>query len=157
MRSQNEVIGILEAINPVDGYFDLDALEVLTGIGSLAGTAINHARLYEQVQTTQQRYLELFQDSIDPIIITDLRGKIIEANRQAELFTMFTKSDLFEFNISQLLSKDGETLQFDPSSIKPGVIETFEAKNSPPSIQNRSLLWCTFDPSPLRVVQITNG
>ena len=131
LRSQNEVIGILEAINPVDGYFDLDALEVLTGIGSLAGTAINHARLYEQVQTTQQRYLELFQDSIDPIIITDLRGKILEANRQAELFTLFDKTDLFEFNISQLLTKDGEALQFDPSAINPGAIETFEAKISP--------------------------
>lgn len=128
LRSQNEVIGILEAINPIDGYFDLDALEVLTGIGSLAGTAINHARLYEQVQTTQQRYLELFQDSIDPIIITDLRGIILEANRQAEVFT---RSDLIEFNISQLLTIDGETLQFDPSTIKPGVIETFEALTSP--------------------------
>jgi signal transduction histidine kinase len=103
LRSQNEVIGILEAINPVEGYFDLDALEVLTGIGSLAGTAINHARLYEQVQTTQQRYLELFQDSIDPIIISDQTGNLLEANRQAELFTKFNKSDLLECKIEQLL------------------------------------------------------
>jgi PAS domain S-box-containing protein len=133
LKSQNEVIGVLEAINPVDGYFDLDALEVLTGIGSLAGTAINHARLYQQVQTTQQRYIELFQDSIDPIIISDHTGKILEANRQAELFTNINKSDLLERNIKQLLTKNGESLRFDPSLINPGEIETSEAKFIPTS------------------------
>jgi hypothetical protein len=35
------VIGILEAINPLDPGFDPDALLVLTGIGSLAGNAIS--------------------------------------------------------------------------------------------------------------------
>jgi PAS domain S-box-containing protein len=131
LRSQNEVIGILEAINPVEGYFDLDALEVLTGIGSLAGTAINHARLYERVQTTQQRYLELFQDSIDPIIISDQTGNLLEANRQAELFTKFNKSDLLECKIEQLLFINGEVLHFDPSIINPGEIKTFEAEIAP--------------------------
>ena len=135
LRSQNEVIGILEAINPVDGYFDLDALEVLTGIGSLAGTAINHARLYEQVQTTQQRYLELFQDSIDPIIISDPVGLIIEANRQAELFTKYAKSALLECNINQLLFIDNEALEFKPEAISPGEIQTFEAEIHPKDIQ----------------------
>jgi len=131
LRSQNEVIGILEAINPVEGYFDLDALEVLTGIGSLAGTAINHARLHEQVQTTQQRYLELFQDSIDPIIISDQTGNLLEANRQAELFTKINKSDLLECKIEQLLFINGEALHFDPSIINPGEIKTFEAEIAP--------------------------
>lgn len=128
LRSQNEVIGILEAINPTDGYFDLDALEVLTGIGSLAGTAIKHARLYEQVQNTQQRYLELFQDSIDPIIISDRQGNILEANKQAELFTKINKSDLLAKNISQLIIRDGDALIFDPKEIETGQIKSFEAE-----------------------------
>jgi GAF domain-containing protein len=71
LRSRGRVIGILEAINPVENKFDPDALEVLTGIGSLAGTAIDHAQLFEQLQTAHQRYHELFQDSIDSIFISD--------------------------------------------------------------------------------------
>ncbi len=45
LRSQGKVIGVLEAVNPREGSFDPDALLVLTGIGSLAGTAIRHAQL----------------------------------------------------------------------------------------------------------------
>jgi len=131
LRSQNEVIGILEAINPVEGYFDLDALEVLTGIGSLAGTAINHARLYEQVQSTQQRYLELFQDSIDSIIITDQSGRILEANRQAELFTRFDKSDLLGKSIDRMLNRDNQAIHVDTESTKPGEITTYDAELTP--------------------------
>lgn len=59
----------------------------MTGIGSLAGTAIRHAQLFEQLQAAHQRYLELFEDSIDPIIITDWDGHILESNRRVELTT----------------------------------------------------------------------
>jgi PAS domain S-box-containing protein len=128
LRSQGEVIGILEAINPIDGKFDPDALEVLTGIGSLAGTAINHARLYEQVQSTQQRYLELFQDSIDPILISDKDMTILEANRQAEIVTEFDKDSLLAKSISQLISSNQEESGIDLGNLVPGEILSYEAE-----------------------------
>jgi PAS domain S-box-containing protein len=128
LRSQGEVIGVLEAINPIDGKFDPDALEVLTGIGSLAGTAINHARLYEQIQSTQQRYLELFQDSIDPILISDKDMKILEANRQAEMVTEFDKDSLSAKSISQLISSNQEEPGIDLGNLIPGEILSYEAE-----------------------------
>ena len=78
IRSQDEVIGVLEALNPLDGSFDDDALPVLTRIGSLAGTAISHAQLFERLEAAHQRYRELFEDSIEPILITDWEGCILE-------------------------------------------------------------------------------
>ena len=84
MYWRGEVIGVLEALNPNSGAFDPDALNVLTGIGSLAGTAIRHAQLFEDLQAAHQRYHELFEDSIDAIFITDWEGRIVEANHQAE-------------------------------------------------------------------------
>ena len=131
LKSQREVIGILEAINPIDGYFDLDALEVLSGIGSLAGTAINHARLYEQIQTTQQRYQDLFQDSIDPIIITDQSGRIIEANKQAERFTELDEAGLLGKDMQGLLTQKNDSGQLEPSDFSSGEIKTFEAELNP--------------------------
>lgn len=110
LRSRGRIIGILEALNPLEGKFDLDALEVLTGIGSLAGTALENARLYEQVQAVQRRYLELFQDSIDPILITDFSGAILEANRQAEITTGFERLELHGKNIGDLHAIDFDQL-----------------------------------------------
>ncbi len=110
LKARGRIIGVLEALNPSGGSFDLDALEVLTGIGSLAGSALENARLYEQVQAAQRRYLELFQDSIDPILITDLTGVILEANRQAEITTGFERMALQSRNIADLHAIDYKKL-----------------------------------------------
>jgi PAS domain S-box-containing protein len=110
IRSDGNVIGILEALNPIDGNFDPSALKVLTGIGSLAGIAIRHAQLFEQLQSAHQRYLELFEDSIDPIFITDWEGHIVEANRKAVLTTEYDKDTLSHLPIANLHAIDHTTL-----------------------------------------------
>jgi NtrC-family two-component system sensor histidine kinase KinB len=83
MRSQGRLMGVLEAFNPTTTSFDPDALLVLTGIGSIAGTAIHNAQLYEMLGVTERRYHELFDESINPILITNWRGQILEVNRRA--------------------------------------------------------------------------
>lgn len=108
IRSQGRVIGVLEAFNPIDGSFDPDALLVLTGIGSLAGSVIQHAQLFESLQAAHQSFQELFEDSMDPIVITDWEGKIVEANRQAALATRLSKEILRTMAIHQLHKVDAE-------------------------------------------------
>jgi two-component system, NtrC family, sensor histidine kinase KinB len=102
IQAQGRVIGILEAINPVAKSFDPDALLVMTGIGGLAGTTIQNAQLFERLQAAHQRYRELFDDSIDPMIITDWDGHILEANRQAVLLSGYSDETLRELSIDQL-------------------------------------------------------
>jgi PAS domain S-box-containing protein len=92
--SQDEVIGILEAINPRKGVFDSDALQVLNGISSLAGTAIRHAQLFEALQAAHKRYRDLFESNINSIIITDLFGEILEANQQSSILSHYDKEAL---------------------------------------------------------------
>jgi PAS domain S-box-containing protein len=99
---QGRVIGVLEAINPLAKSFDPDALLVLTGLGALAGTTIQNAQLFESLDLARKRYRDLFEDSIDPIIITDLRGKILEVNKQAVIFTGHSPSILHNFRIDQI-------------------------------------------------------
>ena len=96
------VIGTLEAVNPKEGIFDKDSLLILTGIANLAGTAIRHAQLFEQLQAAHQRYQDLFEDSIDPILITNWEGEILEANRKAVLASDYSKDDLHTMNIDQI-------------------------------------------------------
>ena len=102
IQAQGRVIGILEAINPIAKSFDPDALLVMTGIGGLAGTTIQNAQLFERLQAAHQRYRELFDDSIDPMLITDWEGQILEANRQAVSLSGYTDEALRNLSISQL-------------------------------------------------------
>jgi PAS domain S-box-containing protein len=102
IQSQGRVIGVLEAINPITRTFDPDALLVMTGIGGLAGTTIQNAQLFERLQAAHKRYRDLFEESIDPIVITDWDGHIIEANRQASLLSGYSREELQEMSIDQL-------------------------------------------------------
>ncbi|HEY5728998.1 MAG TPA: GAF domain-containing protein [Anaerolineales bacterium] len=102
IQSQGRVIGVLEAINPIARTFDPDALLVMTGIGGLAGTTIQNAQLFERLQAAHKRYRDLFEESIDPIVITDWEGRIIEGNRRASLLSGYTREELQEMSIDQL-------------------------------------------------------
>ena len=95
-------MGVLEAINPISQSFDPDALLVMTGIGGLAGTTIQNAQLFERLQAAHKRYRELFEDSIDPMIITDWEGRILEANRQAIWLSGYSNDELHRLSIDQL-------------------------------------------------------
>jgi PAS domain S-box-containing protein len=110
IRSRGQVIGVLEALNPADGAFDADAILVLTGIGILAGSTIRHAQLFERLQAAHQRYRELFEDSIDPILITNQEGIVLEANRQAAWMIGLDKDTLRSKAIGQLHTIDAGVL-----------------------------------------------
>jgi GAF domain-containing protein len=110
LKYHGSVIGILEVINPMDSSFDIDTNLLLSGIGSLAGTAVHHAQLFERLQAAHQSYRELFDDSIDPILITDWHGKIIEANRKAILTSGYSKEALRSMSILQLHTPNSELI-----------------------------------------------
>ncbi|HET9590970.1 MAG TPA: GAF domain-containing protein [Anaerolineales bacterium] len=102
VQAQGRTIGVIEAVNPIAKSFDPDALLVMAGIGGLAGTAIQNAQLFERLQAAHQRYRELFEDSIDPMLITDWDGRIVEANRQAVLLSGYEEETLRTLSIDQL-------------------------------------------------------
>jgi len=102
IQSQGKVIGVLMAINPISGAFDPDALLVMAGLGSLAGTTIQNAQYLERLQKAHKRYRELFEDSVDPIVITDWEGKVLEANRQAVVLSGYSNETLRTMSIDQL-------------------------------------------------------
>jgi len=102
IQAQNRVIGVIEAINPIAKVFDPDALLVMMGIGGLAGSTIHNAQLFERLQAAHKRYRELFEDNIDPMAITDWEGRILEANRQAQVLSGYSSEELHGLSIDQL-------------------------------------------------------
>ncbi len=102
IRVGGEIIGSLEAINPNKENFTPESLMVLNGLASLAGTAIRHAQLFEELQAAHRRYHDLFNDNIDPMFITDWEGAILEANHQAAMCSGYTKEALQQKHIDDL-------------------------------------------------------
>jgi two-component system, NtrC family, sensor histidine kinase KinB len=102
IHAQGKVIGVLEVFNPLNKVFDPDSILMLTGLGGLAGSTIQNAQLFESLDAAQQRYHDLFEDSIDPIFLSDLTGHIFEANRQAATFSGYSDEALRELSIEQV-------------------------------------------------------
>jgi NtrC-family two-component system sensor histidine kinase KinB len=126
--AQGRVIGILQAINPTAGVFDQDALLVLTGIGNLAGSTIRHAQLFEGLQAAHKRYRELFDDSVDPILITGWDGRVHEANRQAAVITEYSSGQLQELTIDQLQNVSFSDEIAGLETLKNGKMISFESE-----------------------------
>lgn len=144
IQSQGKTIGVLEAINPIAPTFDPDALTVMTGIGGLAGTTIRNAQLFEELQNTHQRYRELFEESIDPIFITDWEGKVVEANREAVSLSGYKNEDLHKMSIDQLhqvnwnkVGTDFEKLREDDGSSYESVLHKADSGKTPVEVHAR--------------------
>jgi PAS domain S-box-containing protein len=83
LLASGQLSGVLTLVHASPNFFQGEHLELLQAIADLAGIAVKNAHLYDSVQEAQRRYQELFEDSIDPILLTDWQGFILEANRQA--------------------------------------------------------------------------
>ncbi len=82
LKARDQLVGVLTIVHPEPNFFTQDQVTMLLTIADLSGIAIHNAILYASLQSSNQRYLELFEDSIDPIFITDWKGTITEVNRQ---------------------------------------------------------------------------
>ena len=127
IRARGNVIGVIEALNPNGGSFDAADLPVLDGIGNLAGTAIEHAQLFAQMESARTRYRELFEDSIDAIFVTDWQGNIAEANRQAELWIGFDEESLHSMNVHHFHEADYKALGKELANLKEGRSVSYES------------------------------
>ena len=83
-------------------------MSLLENIANIASSAIANAQQYAHTQAAEERYMNLFQDSIDPIVLTDLNGQIVEGNHCAFAF--------FGYNGDAFRLKQLETLHSLPSN-----------------------------------------
>jgi len=102
LKARDKLVGVLTIVNSQTNYFTLEHLALQQAIADMAGIAIHNARLYEEIENARKRYYDLFEDSVDPILVTDLKGNILEANRQALLVSGYTLDELTHYTIRDL-------------------------------------------------------
>lgn len=102
LLARDRLVGVLTLVHSTPKAFTSEHLELTQAIANQASIAVLNAQLFGQSQKAHQRYLELFAESIDPIFITDLEGKIIEANREAMKLSGYNAEELHKMSIDQL-------------------------------------------------------
>lgn len=126
VMARDELVGVLTMVHAMPGFFNEDDLALSKAIGDLAGMAIHNATLYESLNATKQRYYELFDGSIYPILITDMAGAILEANRQAASSSGSEIKDLIGRRILELLETDPARFTQDLKTLRLGKMVNFE-------------------------------
>lgn len=98
LMTRERLVGVLTMVHPAPGYFIQENLALLQAIADLAAMAIRNAQYYESMQIAHNRYYQLFEDSVYPILITSWTGTILEANRQASLSSGYSNEQLLTQN-----------------------------------------------------------
>ena len=100
--AREHLVGVLTLVHPTPNAFTSGHLDLMQAIADQASIAVFNARLYNDLQNAHQRYRELFEESIDPIFITDWEGRILEANREAMRLSNIRAEELRQMSIDQL-------------------------------------------------------
>lgn len=118
----DRLVGVITLVHPQPGFFTQDHVRLLQAIADQAAIAIFNARLYQSLETAHLRYRELFEDSIDPILISDWEGRILEANRMAARTSGYDVFTLAQRRITELhrvnWSEVGEDYQYLKSGLR---------------------------------------
>ena len=102
LLAHEHLVGVLTLVHSAPNAFNSEHLDLMQAIADQASIAVFNARLYNELQNAHQRYRELFEESIDPIFITDWDGRILEANREAIRLTNIQAQDLRQMCIEEL-------------------------------------------------------
>jgi two-component system, NtrC family, sensor histidine kinase KinB len=118
--AREKLVGVLTIVHATINSFNEEHLALIQSIADQAGIAVNNAQLYESLQGARQRYQELFEDSIDSILVTNLEGKIQEANRQAGALSKRSGEDLCEISIWEIQEQKAGWLENNLEAIHAG-------------------------------------
>jgi PAS domain S-box-containing protein len=94
-----QTIGVIEAINPPRSHLTENDLKLMQNVGTLAASAMQNARHFARARDAEQRYSSLFENSADPIMITDASGFITDVNRQMCQMLGYEREELLEQDI----------------------------------------------------------
>lgn len=103
IRLGEEVLGVVEAINPVEGSWDEEGIKLLLNVAALAASAIQNARHFNRARDAEERYSNLFESSADPILITDAQGQITDVNRRFCQMLGYVREELLHREMFSLI------------------------------------------------------
>lgn len=129
LQVKGQVLGTIQAINPRQGTFVENDLQLLVNLANLASSALANAQQFARTQAAEERYASLFEDSVNPILLTDLEGVIVESNHRALNFLGYRRDELLGLPVRSLHpQKEFQNSVPDLASIGGDEVEKFESE-----------------------------
>jgi signal transduction histidine kinase len=123
MIIKGKVIGVVQAINKIDGDFTESDKNNFEAFASQAAIAIENSRLFNGVKEEKKKLEIVFKKIKEGAILTDSNGDIILLNNSASLYLEYEKynykniSEIFkvfnqELNLNEILNTDSNSFRF---------------------------------------------
>jgi len=116
LRSKGNVIGTVCVARRESENFYADEVGLLSSIGNQIGATLENARLYQdmkrtlkQLQQSEERYRDLFENASDAIWMHNLEGETLTANQACEKVTGYSTKELKEMPIDMLMDLFGKS------------------------------------------------
>jgi len=117
IKSKGKVLGTLSVAMRRQRKFLPEEVELLVAIGGQIGMAVENANLYdeqrkfiERLQTSEERFRQIFENAHDAIWVHDMDGNIISANAAAARLTGYDVDTLLRMNVKSFLTDEGLSL-----------------------------------------------
>jgi len=108
LKIEGRCVGVIEVLNPAVGAFDGDAQRLLLAVADQVAAAIRNVELYERVRQAERRYESLFSDSVDPIMVLDLDGRILDLNQRVIEMLQRPRAELIGVNFCKAIGMAGD-------------------------------------------------
>jgi PAS domain S-box-containing protein len=102
LMAQEVLVGVLTIVHREVNFFTQSQFALQQAIADMAGIAIRNAQLYQEVEHAHLRYRDLFDKSIDPIMVTAMDGMIVAVNQKSFEATQKTGKEIIGRNITAL-------------------------------------------------------
>ncbi len=102
MEKDGYMYGVMTLIHPDVDFFEDETITFLSAIVDMLSSAIGNAVVLNATPKDEGRYQWLFEDAAVPIVITNLDGYIVEANRKACEFLRYKRQDLLGLPITAI-------------------------------------------------------
>jgi len=111
LLSKEKVVGTLCVANRTSGNFSTGEIALLSSIGNAIGAGLENTRIdqekkqtLEQLQQSEEKYHNLFDNAYDAMWMHDLEGNMLSANKACTRLTGYTSEELKNIDICHLMS-----------------------------------------------------
>jgi PAS domain S-box-containing protein len=105
---RDRAVGLLNVDSRTIGAYRPQDADDVMAFADQAAAAVANAQLFAETQAARRRYATLFEDSVDPVLITTPAGEVTDANVAAQEYLGASLDELRGRDIRSLHSAKGE-------------------------------------------------
>lgn len=124
---RDQAVGLLTVSSSNPFTYGFLEVQVVDAFANQAATAVANAQLFSETQSARKRFTALFEDSIDPILITDLDGRLTDANVSAQNYLGHDALSLKDAQIEDLHHESSNENLPKFSEMEPGDAHSYVA------------------------------